>query len=117
MSLPCSHVLDNISAISPPFLSSFARFHRLAEAVPTSRKPEPRAEKQCEGGPNTVSSAGLTPGVRNAWQARDEDDIDEAEIMQKAQKKSFLKRKFKSLSKKKGFFLYSWPSLAAHPTE
>ena len=24
----------------------FACFHRLAEAVPTSRKPEPRAEKQ-----------------------------------------------------------------------
>ena len=30
----------------PRFFPLFARFHRLAEAVPTSRKPEPRAEKQ-----------------------------------------------------------------------
>ena len=36
-------------------------------------------------------------------QARDEDDIDEAEIMQKAQKKSFLHRKFKILFKKRIF--------------
>ena len=44
------------------------RFHRLAEAVPTSPKPESRAKKQCQGRPNTVSAAQLTPGVRNAWE-------------------------------------------------
>ena len=35
----------------------FARFHRLAEAVPTSPKPESRAKKQCQGRPNTVLPA------------------------------------------------------------
>ena len=44
--LPCSHVLDHISPISPPFPPFFARFHRLDEAVPTSHKPEPRAKRQ-----------------------------------------------------------------------
>eukprot|EP01045_Picozoa_sp_COSAG04_P001605 COSAG04_NODE_55_length_30619_cov_12.038991_4_plen_279_part_00 len=39
---------------SPPFL---ARFHRLAEAVPTSPKPEPRAEKQPAPGPRVPNSA------------------------------------------------------------
>ena len=38
----------------------FARFHRLAETVPTSPKPEPRAKKQCQGRPNTVLPVGLT---------------------------------------------------------
>ena len=33
--------------------------------VPTSRKPEPRAEKQWQGGSVAVSTAGLTPGARN----------------------------------------------------
>ena len=41
-----SHLLGRISPISPRFPPFFARFHRLDEAVPTSRKPEPRAEKQ-----------------------------------------------------------------------
>ena len=45
------------------------RFHRLDEAVPTRRKPELRAKRQWQGGPNTVSAVGLTPGVRNARQA------------------------------------------------
>ena len=36
-----SHLLDRIS-----FFPFFARFHRLAETVPTSPKPEPRAKKQ-----------------------------------------------------------------------
>ena len=40
------HVLGRISPISPRFFPFFARFHRLAEAVPTSRKPEPRAKKR-----------------------------------------------------------------------
>ena len=39
-----SHVLGRISPIFSPFSPFFARFHRLAEAVPTSRKPEPRAK-------------------------------------------------------------------------
>ena len=58
-----------LAHLSPRFFSFFARFHRLAETVPTSRKPEPRAKKQCQGGPNTVLPVGLTPGVRNAWKA------------------------------------------------
>ena len=62
------HVLGRISPIFSPFFPFFARFHRLGEAVPTSRKPEPRAKRQWQGRPNTVSAAGLTPGVRNAWQ-------------------------------------------------
>ena len=41
-----SHVLGRISPIFPRFFPFFARFHRLAEAVPTSPKPEPRAKKQ-----------------------------------------------------------------------
>ena len=41
---------------SPRFFPFFARFHRLAEAVPTSPKPESRAKKQCQGRANTVSS-------------------------------------------------------------
>jgi len=51
-----------------PVFPSFARFHRLAEAVPTSRNPKPRAKKQWQGGLNTVLPVGLTPGVGNAWQ-------------------------------------------------
>ena len=41
----------------PVFPGTFGRahFHRLAETVPTSRKPEPRARKQWQGRPNTVS--------------------------------------------------------------
>ena len=62
------HVLGRISPIFPRFFPFFARFHRLAEAVPTNRKPEPRAERQWQGRPNTVSPAQLTPGVRNAWE-------------------------------------------------
>jgi len=42
-----SHLLDRISPIFPPFSPPFfARFHRLDETVPTSRKPEPRAKNQ-----------------------------------------------------------------------
>ena len=37
-----SHVLGRISPILSPFSPSFARFHRLAEAVPTSPKDRPR---------------------------------------------------------------------------
>ena len=37
---------ENISPIRSPFFPAFARFHRLDGAVPTSRKPEPRATKQ-----------------------------------------------------------------------
>ena len=33
-----------------------------------SPKPEFRAKRQCQGRPNTVSPAQLTPGVRNAWE-------------------------------------------------
>ena len=40
------HVLGRISPILSPFFPFFARFHRLAETVPTSPKPEPRAKKQ-----------------------------------------------------------------------
>eukprot|EP01045_Picozoa_sp_COSAG04_P010129 COSAG04_NODE_611_length_12005_cov_230.632538_12_plen_135_part_00 len=40
------HFLGRISPISSPFFSFFARFNRLDEAVPTSRKPEPRAKKR-----------------------------------------------------------------------
>ena len=51
-----SHLLDHISPISPPrFFSFFVHFPRLAETVPTSRKPEPRATKQPARGCNTVS--------------------------------------------------------------
>ena len=57
-----SHVLDRIPLIFPsrgfPF---FARFHRLDEAVPTSRKPEPRAEKQ----PARVSKQQKIPFLRS----------------------------------------------------
>ena len=50
-----SHLLDRISPISSPFPPVvLARFHRLAEAVPTSLKPEPRAKRQWQGRPNTV---------------------------------------------------------------
>ena len=35
----------------PPF---FARFHRLAEAVPTSQKPEPSSGSSSRRGPHTV---------------------------------------------------------------
>ena len=52
-----SRVLGRISPIFPPFCPSFARFHRLAEEAPTSRKPEPRVKRQSQGGPNTVSPA------------------------------------------------------------
>ena len=52
-----SRVLGRISPIFPPFCPSFARFHRLAEEAPTSRKPEPRAKRRWQGGPNTVSPA------------------------------------------------------------
>ncbi len=51
------------------------RFHRLDEAVPTSHKPEIRAERQWQGGPNTILAVGLTPSVRNAWQ--DQGKVDE----------------------------------------
>ena len=70
VTLTPSHLLDRISPIPPRFSPFFARFHRLAEPVPTSRKPEPRAKKQWQGGPNAVSTVGLTPGVRNAWAGR-----------------------------------------------
>ena len=43
------HVLGRISPILSPFFPFFARFHRLAETVPTSPKPEPRAKKQPAG--------------------------------------------------------------------
>ena len=46
-----SHVLGRISPIFSPFFPVFARFHRLAETVPTSPKPEPRAKKQPAKGP------------------------------------------------------------------
>ena len=51
------------------------RFHRLDEAVQTSPKPEPRAKKQCQGRPNTVSAAQLTPGVGNAWEGSTARDL------------------------------------------
>ena len=42
--------LHTFKAVSRPFFPrnfpSFARFHRLAKAVPTSPKPDPRAKKQ-----------------------------------------------------------------------
>ena len=41
----------------PVFSRFFARFHRLDEAVPTSPKPEPRAEKQPARGPRGENSA------------------------------------------------------------
>ena len=52
-----SHVLDRISPIFPRFFPFFARFHRLDEAVPMSRRPEPRAKKQpgVQTAENTVS--------------------------------------------------------------
>ena len=44
---PCALFLPAISRpLFPRFFPFFARFHRLAEAVPTSRKPEPGAKKQ-----------------------------------------------------------------------
>ena len=57
LSFPCSRVLDHISPIFSPFFPVFARFHRLAETVPTSPKPKPRAKKQPEGGPRGEDSA------------------------------------------------------------
>ena len=42
-------LLDRISPIFPRFFPIFARFHRLAEAVPTSPKPESRATKSGKG--------------------------------------------------------------------
>ena len=51
------HVLGRISPIFPPFSPAFARFHRLAEAVPTSHKPESRTKRQWQGRPNTVLPA------------------------------------------------------------
>ena len=41
----------------PVFSRFFARFHRLAETVPTSPKPEPRAKKQPARGPRAPNSA------------------------------------------------------------
>ena len=41
-----SHLVDHISPIFSPFFPFFARFHRLAETVPTSHNPGPRAKKQ-----------------------------------------------------------------------
>ena len=41
-----SRLLDRISPIFPRSFPSFARFHRLAETVPTSHKPEPKAKRQ-----------------------------------------------------------------------
>ena len=41
----------------PVFFPFFARFHRLAETVPTNHKPESRAKRQRQGRPNTVSPA------------------------------------------------------------
>ena len=52
-----SHVLGRISPIFTPFFPFFARFHRLVETVPTSRKPEPRAKKQPARGPRGENSA------------------------------------------------------------
>ena len=44
---PRSHFLDPISPMFPPFFPApRRRFLRLAEAVPTSPKPEPRAKKR-----------------------------------------------------------------------
>ena len=58
-----SHLLDRISPIFPPFFSSFfVRFHRLAETVPTSRKPDPRAKKQ----PARVPKQPETPFLRSS---------------------------------------------------
>eukprot|EP01045_Picozoa_sp_COSAG04_P020581 COSAG04_NODE_2119_length_4751_cov_15.626397_3_plen_166_part_00 len=54
----------------PRFFPFFARFHRLDEAVLMSPKPEPRAKRQWQGRPNTVSPAQLTPGVRIACRSR-----------------------------------------------
>ena len=51
-----SHLLGRISPISPRVFPFFARFHRLDGTVPTSRKPEPRAKRQWQGRPNTVSA-------------------------------------------------------------
>ena len=50
------HVLGRISPIFSPFFLVFC-VHRLDEAVPTSPKPEPRAKRQWQGRPNTVSAA------------------------------------------------------------
>ena len=50
-----SHTFKTISRpFSPRFPPSFARFHRLANTIPTNPKPEPRAERQWQGRPNTV---------------------------------------------------------------
>ena len=42
----CTLFIDYISPISPVFSPFLARFHGLAEAVPTSPKPEPTAKKR-----------------------------------------------------------------------
>eukprot|EP01045_Picozoa_sp_COSAG04_P033050 COSAG04_NODE_6690_length_1277_cov_0.829372_1_plen_289_part_00 len=68
------HFLDRISPIFPPFFPFFARFHRLAETVPTSHKPEPRAKKQ----PARVSKHRFS-GLANSgcWERMEgpEDDV------------------------------------------
>ena len=52
--------LHTFLTVSRPFLlrffSFFVRFHRLAETVPTSPKPEPRAKKQPARGPRGENS-------------------------------------------------------------
>jgi len=52
----------------PPVVSRFLRVFTVSPTVPTSCKPEPRAKRQWQGRPNTISAAQLTPGVGNAWQ-------------------------------------------------
>ena len=58
-----SHVLDRISPIFFPFSPFFARFHRLAQTVPTSRKPEPRAENSRKHRVSGLANSGC-------WQRR-----------------------------------------------
>ncbi len=51
----------------PRFFSFFVRFHRLAETVPSSPKPKPRAKKQLARGPRGENSPLRSSNQRINW--------------------------------------------------
>ena len=67
----CPFLFHTLKAISRPFSRRFppffARFHRLAEAVPTSPKLEPRAKKRRHKGPRGGAGSGK-PGLSRTCQ-------------------------------------------------
>ena len=57
--------LAHFCPVFPRFFPFFARFHRLAETVPTSPKPEPRAKKQPAPGPRDSRIRTASPRARS----------------------------------------------------